>query len=183
MDEYNIKFNRILNIEEAKFQYGVMDVLDMGLVDIKNHEFGIVDKMAGNAAYRYVEKVINLALEKKIDATVTNALNKEAINLAGFNYAGHTEIYAKLTNTEKYTMMLAFENLRVAHVSTHVSLRDACNLVKKDRVLDVIKIADEACKKLGIANPKVGVAGLNPHSSENGMFGWEEKEEIGRAHV
>jgi len=125
-----------------------------------------------------VKKVIELAMNYEVDATVTNALNKEAMNLAGHHYSGHTEIYAEFTGTEKYTMMLAHENLRVVHVSTHVSLREACDRVKKERVLEVIRIAYQACKELGIENPKVGVAGLNPHSGENGMFGREEIEEI-----
>lgn len=119
-----------------------------------------------------------MAMKGEIDATVTNALNKEAINMAGHHYSGHTEIYADYTNTSKYTMMLAHDNLRVVHVSTHVSLRQACDLVKKDRVLEVIRIADNACRALGIENPNVGVAGLNPHCGENGMFGTEEIEEI-----
>lgn len=117
-------------------------------------------------------------MDHKIDATVTNALNKEAMNLAGHHYSGHTEIYADYTGTRKYTMMLAHENLRVVHVSTHVSLREACDRVKKDRILEVIRIAHQACRRLGISRPKIGVAGLNPHSGENGMFGREEIEEI-----
>ena len=117
-------------------------------------------------------------MNHEVDATVTNALNKEAMNLAGHHYSGHTEIYAEYTGTKKYTMMLAHENLRVVHVSAHVSLREACDRVKKDRVLEVIRIADQACKELGIKEPKIGVAGLNPHSGENGMFGREEIEEI-----
>ena len=133
---------------------------------------------AGEAAFGYVKKVIELAMAGEIDGTVTNAFNKEAVNLAGHHYSGHTEIYADFTGTKKYTMMLAHENLRVVHVSTHVALREACDRVKKDRVLEVIRIAHQACKDLGIENPKVGVAGLNPHSGENGMFGREEIEEI-----
>jgi len=134
--------------------------------------------MAGEASFQYVKKVIELALAGKVDATVTNAFNKEAINGAGHHYSGHTEIYAELTGTEKYTMMLAHENIRVVHVSTHISLREACDRVKKARVLEVIRIADQACKDLGITNPRIGVAGLNPHSGENGLFGYEEIEEI-----
>ena len=133
---------------------------------------------AGEAAFGYVKKVIELAMAGEIDGTVTNAFNKEAVNLAGHHYSGHTEIYADFTGTKKYTMMLAHENLRVVHVSTHVALREACDRVKKDRVLEVIRIAHQACKDLGIENPKVGVAGLNPHSGENGLFGREEIEEI-----
>ncbi len=173
-----LKVHGVKNVEDARFQYGTIDVYDMGVVDIKELKRGEVSVMAGNAAFQYVKKVIELAMEKKIDATVTNALNKEAMNLAGHHFSGHTEIYAEYTGTKKYTMMLAHENLRVVHVSTHVSLREACDRVKKDRVLEVIRIADQACKKLGIAQPKIGVAGLNPHSGENGMFGREEIEEI-----
>lgn len=174
----NVKIHTVNNVQEALFTYGTIDVYDMGLVDMDKLERGVVSAMAGHAAFEYVRKVIELAMNNEIDATVTNALNKEAMNLAGHHYSGHTEIYADYTGTKKYTMMLAHENLRVVHVSTHVSLREACDRVKKERVLEVIRIADQACKELGIESPKIGVAGLNPHSGENGMFGKEEIEEI-----
>jgi len=133
---------------------------------------------AGEAAFQYVKKVIELANADEIDGTVTNALNKEAINVAGHHFSGHTEIYAHYTETKKYCMMLAHQNMRVTHVSTHVSLREACNRVKKERVLDVIRMSYTACKDLGIENPRVAVAGLNPHCGENGLFGDEEIREI-----
>ena len=174
----NVKINAVSDVKEAKFEFGTIDVYDMKLVDMDKLERGVVSAMAGNAAFQYVKKVIELAMNHEVDATVTNALNKEAMNLAGHHYSGHTEIYAEYTGTKKYTMMLAHENLRVVHVSTHVYLREACDRVKKDRVLEVIRIADQACKELGIKEPKIGVAGLNPHSGENGMFGREEIEEI-----
>lgn len=174
----NVKINAVSDVKEAKFEFGTIDVYDMKLVDMDKLERGVVSAMAGNAAFQYVKKVIELAMNHEVDATVTNALNKEAMNLAGYHYSGHTEIYAEYTGTKKYTMMLAHENLRVVHVSTHVSLREACDRVEKDRVLEVIRIADQACKELGIKEPKIGVAGLNPHSGENGMFGREEIEEI-----
>lgn len=173
-----VNIHPINKIEDALFESGTIDVYDMGLVDMERHAYGKLSKMCGEAAFQYVAKVIDLAMKGEIDATVTNAINKEAINMAGHHYSGHTEIYADFTHTDKYTMMLAHENLRVVHVSTHVSLRQACDRVKKDRVLEVIKIADEACKAIGIEKPKIGVAGLNPHCGENGMFGKEEIEEI-----
>ena len=105
-------------------------------------------------------------------------LSKEAINMAGHHYSGHTEIYAEYTGTKKYAMMLAHHDFRVVHVSTHVSLREACDRVKKARVLEVIEIADQVCRDMGIEHPKVAVAGLNPHCGENGLFGREEIEEI-----
>lgn len=174
----SIEINAVSSIAEARFQYGTIDVYDMKLVDMSRLEIGKVSAMAGEAAFQYVKKVIELAMAGEIDGTVTNAFNKEAVNLAGHHYSGHTEIYAEFTNTKKYTMMLAHENLRVVHVSTHVSLREACDRVKKERVLEVIRIANQACLDLGIEKPRVGVAGLNPHSGENGLFGREEIEEI-----
>lgn len=176
--EDKIKVNKISDVKDAKFQYGIIDVYHLELVDMDKFEYGKVSAMCGDAAFQCVKKVIELALAGEVDATITNALNKEAINLAGHHYSGHTEIYAEMTGTDKYTMMLAHEDLRVVHVSTHVSLREACDRVKKQRVYDVIKIANDACKSLGIENPKIGVAGLNPHCGEGGLFGTEEVEEI-----
>ncbi len=174
----DIKIRPVSSVKEAKYEYGTIDVYDMKLVNLDKLERGRVSAMAGEAAFQYVKKVIELAMAGEVDGTVTNAFNKEAVNLAGHHYSGHTEIYAEFTGTKKYTMMLAHENLRVVHVSTHVPLRVACDRVKKERVLEVIRIANQACLDLGIAGPKVGVAGLNPHSGENGMFGTEEIEEI-----
>lgn len=185
----DLTMNVISDVAEAKFCYGTIDVLDMGLVPVesipdtseeaepKPFKVGAC-AIGGEAAFCYVTKVIELAMAGKIDATVTNALSKEAINMAGHHYSGHTEIYADYTNTQKYTMMLAHDDLRVVHVSTHVSLREACDRVKKARVLECIRIANQGCKALGIETPKIGVAGLNPHCGENGMFGWEEIQEI-----
>ena len=183
----HLEIRPIHSVAEAAFQPGVIDVYDLGLVkdsDIPGDPadpkpFGLgATALGGEAAFQYVVKVIELAMKGEIDATVTNALSKEAINMAGHHYSGHTEIYADYTHTSKYTMMLAHEDLRVVHVSTHVSLREACDRVKKDRVLDVIRIANSACLALGIQKPKIGVAGLNPHCGENGMFGTEEIQEI-----
>ena len=174
----DVTINPIEKIEDAKFQHGIIDVYEVRAVGNSTFEIGKISKTAGNAAFKYVQKVIELAMNKEIDGTVTNALNKEAINLAGYHYSGHTEIYAEFTNTKNYTMMLAHDNLRVVHVSTHFSLREACDRCKKDKIYDVIKIAYYACKALGIENPKIGVAGLNPHCGENGLFGTEEQNEI-----
>jgi len=119
-----------------------------------------------------------MALAKEIDAVVTGPINKESINQAGCPHPGHTEIFAVLTNTKDYAMMLIGEDLRVVHVSTHVSLRQAIERTKKPRVLTVIRLAHRALKALGIAEPKIAVAGLNPHAGEHGLFGDEEIKEI-----
>lgn len=173
-----ITIHPIESVKEAKFEFGTIDIIDMNLVKPDELKMGEVSAMAGEAAFQYVVKVIEMAKSGEVDATVTNAFSKEAVNLAGHYYSGHTEIYAEYTGTKKYTMMLAHGDLRVVHVSTHVSLREACDQVKKERVLEVIRIANEACKNLGIKEPKIGVAGLNPHSGEHGMFGREEIDEI-----
>lgn len=173
-----VRIHVIEKPSDGEYVPGCIDVIDMKTVDMEKLQLGKVSAMAGEAAFQYVKKVIELAMAGEVDATVTNALNKEAINLAGWHYSGHTEIYAEFTGTDKYTMMLAHKNLRVVHVSTHVSLREACDQVKKERIFEVIRIADQACRDMGIENPRIGVAGLNPHSGENGLFGREEIEEI-----
>ena len=189
VDGIKLGLHLVNKSSEGNYRFGTIDVIDLGLVppeeipdtaDQKEPDpFGIgACRRGGEAAFRYVEKMIGLAMSGEIDATVTNALSKEAINMAGHCYAGHTEIYAKYTKTDRYAMMLAHGDLRVVHNSTHVSLREACDCVKKDRVLDVIRMADQSCKDLGIAKPKLAVAGLNPHCGENGMFGKEEIMEI-----
>lgn len=174
-----LKINVVKKIGDSQFKYGVIDVYNIPLVPAAdNPPYGEVTDVGGRAAYDAVAKVIELALAGEVDATITGPLNKEALNLAGYHYSGHTEIYAELTGTLDYAMMLADGNLRVVHVSTHVSLREACNRVKKERVYKVIHIANEACQSLGIENPRVAVAGLNPHCGENGLFGTEDIEEI-----
>ena len=177
----NLKINAIAKPADAKFEYGTIDVVDLKDVDVSKLVHGKVSAMGGKAAFDAVKKVIELAMAEEVDATVTGPLNKEALNLAGYHYTGHTEIYAEFTKTKDYTMMLAEGKLRVVHVSTHVSLRQACDNVKKERVLAVIRLANNTMKEFGIANPRVGVAGLNPHASDGGLFGWEEEREIGPA--
>lgn len=185
----HLELNVVSSPAEGKYTCGTIDLMDLGLVpadkipdtsELKEPKpFGVgACALGGEASFQYVVKVIQLAMDGQIDATVTNALSKEAINMAGHHYSGHTEIYADYTKTPKYSMMLAHDELRVVHVSTHVSLRQACDLVKKDRVLECIRIANEGCKSLGIKEPKIAVAGLNPHCGENGLFGTEEIEEI-----
>ncbi|QWT17475.1 4-hydroxythreonine-4-phosphate dehydrogenase PdxA [Collinsella sp. zg1085] len=178
-----IEINAISALEDARFEAGIIDVYHLDLVkDVRSFRLGEVSVEGGWAAFESVRTLIELAMEGKVDATVTNALNKEAMNLAlepqGKHFDGHTEIYATYTKTKKYTMMLAHHDFRVAHVSTHCSLREACERVKRARVLEVIELGWQACRGLGIENPKIAVAGLNPHAGEHGLFGREEIEEI-----
>lgn len=162
----------------AEYRYGTMNVIDMNNVEIAALEYGKISVMAGNAAFESIKKVIDLALEKKVDATVTAPIHKESINVAGYHFSGHTEIYAHFTGSKDVAMLLVDGNFRVIHVSTHVSLRKACDLVKKERVLKVIKLLYDACRMFGIDRPKLVVTGLNPHASDGGLFGYEEEKEI-----
>ena len=173
-----LKINAISSVKEAKFEYGTVDVFDLNLIDMNTFEQGKVAVQCGNAAFQSVIKAIELAMNNEVDGTVTAPLNKEALNLAGHHFDGHTEIYATYTHTKKYAMLLADEFLRVIHVSTHVPLRKACDLVKKERIIDVTELITDACKQFGIENPKIGIAGLNPHASDGGLFGDEERLEI-----
>ena len=133
-----VSIRAIKNVAEAKFEYGNIDVLDLHNVDMGQLQLAAISAMAGNASFEAVKKVIELALAGEIDATVTGPINKKSINEAGHHFAGHTEIYAHFTNTRKYAMLLVEDNLKVIHVSTHVSLRQACDLVKKERIKEVI---------------------------------------------
>ncbi len=170
--------NAVSKVSEAIFQNGIIDVFDLKNVRIDELQFGEISAMAGNAAFEAVKKAIELALDGEVDATVTGPINKKSINEAGHHFAGHTEIYAHFTNTRKYAMLLVEENLKVIHVSTHVSLRQACDLVKKNRILEVIDLLHDGLQQLGESNLKIGVAGLNPHAGDNGLFGTEDDLEI-----
>ncbi|MBR0038164.1 MAG: 4-hydroxythreonine-4-phosphate dehydrogenase PdxA [Bacteroidales bacterium] len=176
--QLNLQVHAIQNVSDARFEYGTADVYDLDLIDLDSFRWGEVQKQCGDAAFQYVRKAIELAMNNEVDGTCTAPLNKEAIHLAGHNYDGHTEIYATFTGTKKYAMLLADGLLRVIHVSTHVSLREACDRCKKARIIEVTELIADACRQFGIENPKIGIAGLNPHCSEHGLFGWEEEKEI-----
>ncbi|MDZ7358563.1 MAG: 4-hydroxythreonine-4-phosphate dehydrogenase PdxA [candidate division KSB1 bacterium] len=174
----NLGVRAVPTVAEAKFEFGIIDVFDLKNVELAQLEHGKVSAMAGEAAFQAVKKLIELALDRQIHATVTGPIHKESINLAGHHFAGHTEIYAHYTNTKDYAMLLASENFRVIHVSTHVPVRQACDLVKQERIVKVIVLLNRALKQFGFESPRIGVAGLNPHASDGGLFGWEEQNEI-----
>jgi 4-hydroxythreonine-4-phosphate dehydrogenase len=166
---------------EARFERGTMDVLDLANVELARLEVGKVSAMAGRAAVEYVIKAVELAQAGEVEAIATGPLNKEAINLGGYDYIGHTEILADLTKTERCTTMLAAGPLRVVHVTRHVPLREVPALITKERVLETIVVAAEGLRDLGIEGPRMGVAALNPHGGEGGLLGREEIEEIAPA--
>lgn len=171
----------IESLEQAAGSAAAVEVFDLANVDAGKVELGKVSAAAGNAGFEAIVKSIELAMAGRIDAVVTNPIHKEALHLAGHKFPGHTEIFAHYTGSKTSVMMLAEGHFRVAHVSTHVSLKEAVARVTKERVLRVIELAAEACRNLGIDNPRVAVAGLNPHAGEHGLFGDEEERHIGPA--
>lgn len=163
-------------VADARFNANRIPVLDLDNVDRLVH--GEVREEYGAASLAYIERAIELAKADTIDAITTAPINKQATKLAGSDYAGHTGMLADYTDTKNYSMMLVEDELRVTHVSTHVSLREACDLVTTENVLDTICLSDEALRDLGIESPSVGVAGLNPHASDGGLLGEEDEAEI-----
>ncbi|MDO8746942.1 MAG: 4-hydroxythreonine-4-phosphate dehydrogenase PdxA [Thermodesulfovibrionales bacterium] len=144
-------------------------------------EKGKATAMNGKACVIYIKKAVELALNKKIDGIVTAPISKEALKMAGMKWHGHTEMLAELTNTKDYAMMLVGKPLRVILVTIHTPLRSVPDMITRERVLKTIKLAKKACDMLGIENPRIAVAGLNPHAGEAGMFGDEEINEIAPA--
>ncbi len=149
--------------------------------DLREVCIGQLSAAAGQAAAECVLAAAQAAMAGETDALVTAPLNKVAIALGGYPYPGHTEMLAEATQTPRYGMLLLAGPLRVVHVSTHVSLREAIERVRTPRILECIRLGERACRDLGIADPRIAVAGLNPHAGENGLFGAEESEEIAPA--
>src|SRR5215218_10352766 len=178
--DLGLRANVVAEPEDARFESGTVDVISETELP-GDLPFGELDARSGDAAFRYVERATELASAGRVGAIATAPLNKEAMHLAGHKYPGHTEILANLTGTEDYAMMLVTDELKVIHVSTHVSLREAIEKVQPERELAVIRLAHGSMCKLGVENPKVAVAGLNPHAGENGLFGTEDAERIAPA--
>lgn len=169
---------RIAHFDDADPSESRIAVLDLRNVDPAKLELGKVSPMAGEAAYQYIRTAAEAALAGKVAGMVTSAINKEALNKAGHHFDGHTGLLAHICKAPRVTMMLAADKLRVSHVSTHVSLREAIERVQPDRILEVAELTIQAMRQLGIDNPRIAVAGLNPHAGENGLFGSEERQFI-----
>ncbi len=156
---------------------GSLDVIDLALFREGDIAFGTLSAKAGDAAFRYLERANQLALAGELDALCTAPLNKEALHAGGHIYPGHTEILAELSGTKEFAMMLTAPNLRVIHVTTHVGLLDAIARITPERVFTVVRLAHETLVRAGIARPRIGVCGINPHAGENGLFGYGEEEQ------
>lgn len=160
----------------AGYEPGMIDCLDLDLLpaDLK---FGEVSAAAGDAAFRYLERAVDLAKTGGIDAICTAPLNKEAMNKAGHSYPGHTEILAHMTGTDDFAMMFSSPRLNVILVTIHVGILEAVRMITPERVYKTIVLAGETMRRMGHASPRVAVCGINPHAGEGGLFGNGEEEE------
>lgn len=176
--ELELELKEIKEPEEATGNHGVVEYINLNYLKPNGWKYKENSVIGGEAAFQYIVYAIKLAMDKRVAAVITAPISKESINMAGHPYSGHTEIFAEYTGTKDYAMLLASENLRVIHVTTHCSLMEACRLIREERVKKVIQLADMGCRMLGIEHPRIAVAGLNPHCSEDGLFGTEEESEL-----
>ncbi|MCX8129340.1 MAG: 4-hydroxythreonine-4-phosphate dehydrogenase PdxA [Clostridia bacterium] len=174
----DIKFNVIEDPVKGRYCPGLIDLVSLENIEYNGIKYGEVQAEAGRAAYDYIVKTTEFALDGKINAIATTPINKEAIKAANIDFIGHTEMLADLTKTDDPLTMFQVYSLRVFFLSRHVSLRKACDLVKKQRLFDYVVRCDNALKRLGLDRRLIAIAGLNPHSGEHGLFGDEETREV-----
>ena len=168
-------------VKEADFTPGVLNLIDLNNIDMSKFAFGKVSGMCGKAAYAYIAKCIELANAREVDAVATTPINKESLHAGEIPFIGHTEIFGALTNTPDPLTMFETRGLRVFFLTRHLSLLQMLGQIKKDRIIDYVKRCTEALRRLGVTEGTMAVAGLNPHSGEHGLFGWEEVNEIAPA--
>jgi 4-phospho-D-threonate 3-dehydrogenase / 4-phospho-D-erythronate 3-dehydrogenase len=170
--------NVVTGPAEGKYESGTIDLIDLGNVDIATLEWGKVQAQAGQAAFAYIVRSIELAKAGEVDAVATAPINKEALKAAKINFIGHTEIYGEMTGTADPLTMFDTKGLRIFFLTRHVSLAKAITQITRERTVDYLHRCQEALERLGVQNPKIAVAGLNPHSGEHGLFGDEEGREL-----
>ncbi|WP_018922780.1 4-hydroxythreonine-4-phosphate dehydrogenase PdxA [Salsuginibacillus kocurii] len=174
----DISFNKISSPNEAKFTFGTVDVLDLNNVDISSLQYGEVQAQCGQAAYEYIQKSVEFAQDGSADVIATTPINKESLKAAEVPHIGHTEMLASMTGIDDPLTMFEVRTMRIFFLTRHLSLKDAIDQMTAERVHDYLIRCDEALKRLGIEDRKFAVAGLNPHSGENGLFGREEVDQI-----
>lgn len=174
----NLEIREITEPEDGDYREGILNLIDLDNIDMGQFAFGKVSGMCGRAAYEYIEKSIELANRGAVDAVATTAINKESLRAGGVNYIGHTEIFGALTGTKDPLTMFETNGMRIFFLTRHVSLREMLDLITKERIKDYVKRCLEALRRLGVTDGVMAVAGLNPHSGEHGLFGWEEVNEI-----
>lgn len=174
----DLKIHIVDSPGHGSYEKGILNLIDLGNVDMDAFRYGQVSGMCGRAAYEYIAKCIELANERKADAVATTPINKESLRAAEIPFIGHTEIFGALTGTEDPLTMFETNGLRVFFLTRHVSLREMLDMITRERIKDYVKRCLEALRRLGVEDGTMAVAGLNPHSGEHGLFGWEEVNEI-----
>lgn len=153
-------------------------VLDIGAISLDDFQPGVINAATGRAAFTYVDRAIDAALAGQVVAVSTAPLNKEALSLAGYNYPGHTEIFAERSGAARWCMLQYSEEITCSFVTVHVGYRQAPDLLTRERVLDVIELTAAGLQRIRGRTPKLAVCGLNPHAGEHGLFGEREEERI-----
>lgn len=174
----DLKIHVVDSPEDGSYDKGILNLIDLDNVDMDQFKYGQVNGMCGKAAYGYIEKCIEIANGRKADAVATTPINKESLRAGGIQFIGHTEIFGALTHTEDPLTMFETNGLRVFFLTRHVSLREMLDMITKERIKDYVKRCLEALRRLGVKDGTMAIAGLNPHSGEHGLFGWEEVNEI-----
>ncbi|QGZ64937.1 4-hydroxythreonine-4-phosphate dehydrogenase PdxA [Paraburkholderia acidisoli] len=172
----SLEVRSIATPADARFQPGVVDCIDLDLIPAAL-PYGQLSPVAGDAAYQYIARTVELTSAGELDAICTAPLNKEALHAGGHIFPGHTEMLAHLTGIPEVSMMLVAPKLRVIHVTTHIGLLDAIRKIEPGLVQRTIERAHDTLVRAGIENPRIGVCGINPHAGENGLFGYGEEEE------
>ncbi len=173
-----VKLQLIDRPGEGGYQVGTVDICAVKSIDAGAIVMGQPQARCGKAAFAYIERSVAVAMAREVDAMATAPINKESLKAAGVPHIGHTEMLAELTGTVDPLTMFEVQGLRVFFLTRHVSLRDACRLVTRERVLDYIVRATTALKRLGVTEGTMAVAGVNPHAGEHGLFGREECDHI-----
>lgn len=176
--EVELAINKVSSPKEGKYQFGTVDMIDLGNIDMNALEYGQVSVQGGQGAFEYIKKSVELALAGEVQALATTPINKESLKAAKVPYIGHTEMLEDLAGTEDPLTMFEVRGMRIFFLTRHLSLKDAIGQITKERVHDYLIRCDKALQRLGVENRKFAVAGLNPHSGEGGLFGMEEVEEI-----
>ncbi|WP_107942186.1 4-hydroxythreonine-4-phosphate dehydrogenase PdxA [Metasolibacillus fluoroglycofenilyticus] len=174
----NLQINEVNKPSEGKYELGTVDVINLNNINIDELQYGKVSAQGGQGAFEYIKKAVELAMADEIQAIATTPINKESLQAAKVPYIGHTEMLEDLAGSQDPLTMFEVKGMRIFFLTRHLSLKDAIDQMTKERVRDYLIRCDKALQRLGVENRRFAVAGLNPHSGENGLFGWEEVKEI-----
>ena len=174
----DLQVNEVSTPADGKYELGTVDVINLNNIDIEKLEYGQVSAQCGQGAFEYIKKAVELAMAGEVKALATTPINKESLKAAKVPYIGHTEMLEDLAGSHDPLTMFEVRGMRVFFLTRHLSLKDAIAQITKERVHDYLIRCDKALQRLGVEERKFAVAGLNPHSGENGLFGREEVDEI-----